>query len=831
MKHNRYLLIGIVYGVILFSNYFYVLSHQINPEDLTKKLLQSSESIYFIENLGQIRDQNGKVNSDVLYVATTENGTISIRKDGISFTFYKFDSTQSKLNYVSKDFQNEIFSPKNYVPKSVEMYRVDINLINSLTPTNIIGLEASNDYSNYYLDLCPNGITYVKNYKSICIQNVYANIDLVLYTNQENQFQYDFVVKPGANPKDIRFRFEGATSVDVNQNGSLIISTPFGQIEQKAPISYQLKSLQSYSNNQSNFKNAQFVSSSYLKNDDTSYTFHVDNYNEHLPLVIDPVTRLWGTYFGGNFDEFSSAISIDNSSNIYLCGYTTSDKNIATSGAHQTEFTLYYDAFIAVFDSNGVRKWSTYYGGNHEDGATDIAISKLGDIYVCGNTKASNAISTESSHQFTLGGDNDAFLVRFDQNGTRIWGTYYGGSNSEWGSSLAVDEKGDIYLCGSTSSTNSIATENSFDTILSGQNDVFLTKFSSNGERIWGTYFGGNWSDEPTSIAVDNNGYIYICGSTSSTKDFATSGSFQENQNGFFDAFLAKFTPDGYREWATYYGGIGYDVGSEVTTFNGEDIYLCGSTSSLTNISSVDAHQQTHGGGYYDAFLVKFDKNGNRKWGTYYGGIGNDNSLSTTTDNFGNIYFCGSTSSNDFIATAGAYKTSKVADTTAYFVKFSPNGDRQFGSYYGGNHYDYANSILIKNNKLYLYGSTKSSVDIATPNSFKPNNTYGNFDVFLVKFDLGTNTSVHEQVENITSIKTNIFESKVDINVLLNQSSVLSIKMYDILGNEIKQMFKGFKETGEHTFSANTNSLTQGMYFIQIKTDFDITTESFYIIK
>lgn len=831
MKHNRYLLIGIVYGVILVTNYFNVLSHQINPDDLTKKLLQSSQSIYFIENLGQIKDQNGKVNSDVLFVAQIENGTISIRKDGISFNFFRFNTLLSQNKNSTKDFRFEKFLHTKASLQTVESYRLDMNLINSLAPTKIHGLESSNESSHYYLDHCPNGITNVRKYKSICIENVFANIDLVLFSNKENQFQYDFVVKPGANPLDIRFRFDGATSVEVNQYGSLILSTPFGTIEQKAPKSFHLENSLSYTSGQLNSKNTQSVSSEYSKNVDSTISFTVDNYNKHLPLVIEPTTRVWGTYFGGNWEESSSAIAIDNSTNIYLCGYTNSINTIASTGAHQTTLERYTDAFIAMFDSIGARIWSTYYGGNHEDGATDIAISKLGDIYVCGNTKASNVISTEGSHQFTLGGGNDAFLVKFDQKGTRMWGTYYGGLGSEWGSSLDVDENGDIYLCGSTSSLNSIATQYAFDTILSGQQDVFLAKFNSNGERVWGTYFGGNGSDEPNNIAIDKNGFIYVCGSTRSTEDIATSGSFQENQNGFFDAFLSKFTPDGIRLWATYYGGIGYDVGTEVTTFNGEDIYLCGRTSSLANISSSEAFQMTHGGNYFDAFLVKFDKFGNRVWGTYYGGLGNDNALSTTTDNFGNIYFCGSTSSNDFIATSGAYKTSKVADTTAYFVKFSPKGDRQFGSYYGGNHYDYANSILVDNNKLYLYGSTKSSVDIATPNSFKPNNTYGDFDVFLVKFDLGTFTSVHEQVENITSIQTNIFESKVDINVLLNQSSVLSIKMYDILGNEVTQMFQGFKESGEHTFSANINSLTQGMYFIQIKTDFDITIESFYIIK
>src|SRR5690606_30019464 len=119
-------------------------------------------------------------------------------------------------------------------------------------------------------------------------------------------------------------------------------------------------------------------------------------------------------------------------------------------------------------------------------------------------------------------------------------------------------------------------------------------------------------------------------------------GGHQNILGGNFDAYLVKFNSVGVRQWATYYGGANSDEGYSCSTDGTGNVYLAGPTTSTSNIASV-GHQNTIGGGQYDAFLVKFNSLGVRQWGTYYGGTGDDFGYSCATDNSGNVFLAGKT--------------------------------------------------------------------------------------------------------------------------------------------------------------------------------------------
>lgn len=140
--------------------------------------------------------------------------------------------------------------------------------------------------------------------------------------------------------------------------------------------------------------------------------------------------------------------------------------------------------------------------------------------------------------------------------------------------------------------------------------------------RLWGTYYGGNHYDYGNSCATDDSGNVYLVGATESNNAnaIATSGGHDHNLSGTFDGFLVKFDASGARIWGTYYGGIGEDVGGSCTTDALGNVYMVGRTESTTRIATSGVVQTTYGGGYRDAFLVKFDTSGIRLWGTYYGG-------------------------------------------------------------------------------------------------------------------------------------------------------------------------------------------------------------------
>ena len=130
-------------------------------------------------------------------------------------------------------------------------------------------------------------------------------------------------------------------------------------------------------------------------------------------LIIDPVVRQWGTYYGGTGDDRGNSCAIDASGNIYLAGWTSSTTGIATTGAHQTTFGGFNDAFLVKFNSSGVRQWGTYYGGTGWEEGWSCATDSSGNIYLAGQTGSTSGIATTGAHQTTFGGNYDAFLVKF----------------------------------------------------------------------------------------------------------------------------------------------------------------------------------------------------------------------------------------------------------------------------------------------------------------------------------------------------------------------------------------------------------------------------------
>ena len=410
--------------IIYFAAFFILFAVSVysqNLESLNNKFSLLSQNLEFIENKGQIADQHGNVNWDVLFIAEVENGTIAIRKDGISFTFVKYDKVPS----LKKDAKDKIQGLRDKFqepePVNVDMYRVDMNLNNAQIPTRITKKEMTEDYNNYYLAHCPDGVTFVRKYRTVVLENVYQNIDLVLYSNQENKFQYDFVLKPGANPDLISLRFDGAEDVQISAKGELIVKTPFGNIEQKAPVAYQKDDLNKYTNSRILTNNIEIVKSKFRKNKDNSISFIVANYNPEKALIIDPPTRLWGTYYGGSGDDAGKFVAVDGSRNVYLGGWTYSTNAIATTGSHQSSKGDYYDAFLVKFNSSGVRQWGTYYGGSNWDLGRSVAVDGSWNVYLGGSTGSTNAIATTGSHQSSFGGgDWDAFLVKFIDKTTSV---------------------------------------------------------------------------------------------------------------------------------------------------------------------------------------------------------------------------------------------------------------------------------------------------------------------------------------------------------------------------------------------------------------------------
>jgi hypothetical protein len=537
----------------------------------------------------------------------------------------------------------------------------------------------------------------------------------------------------------------------------------------------------------------------------------------------------WGTYYTGigqvwpfGEDRGSSCIT-DASGNVYMVGFTSSITDIATAGAHQSVHAggptvggnAGLDAYLVKFNSNGVRQWATYYGGSENDKGISCAIDASGNVYMLGSTSSTSGIATPGTHQSAYGGINESFLAKFNSSGVLQWGTYCAGI----GNACTTDASGNVYIVGSTTLTTGIATAGAHQTVLMGGGDAFLVKFNSSGEKQWGTYYGGSYVpgasnfEEALSCATDALGNIYMVGRTQNTPGFTSAGAHQTIYGGgSFDAFLVKFNSSGVHQWGTYYGGGATETGYSCATDASGNVYMVGDVQQAGSalfggIATTGSHQSAYGGGYNDAFLVKFDSNGIRQWGTYYGGTGIDNAFSCATDASGNVYMSGDTQSSSGIATPGAHQTIYGSATygNALLVSFNSSGLRQWGTYYTGIRNICTTDI---SGNIYMAGYTASNYGVATAGAHQSvGGSGGSYnDAFLVKFNalgLGFNENINE---NLFSVYPNPAQSTVNV-----KSDIKLIgSVYDIYDNMGKVVLSG-TINAENT-SVDLRNLSAGIY-------------------
>ncbi len=703
---------------------------------------EPTSTISFKENKGQVSDQFYKSRPDILFSGTSGDLVYHLKNNGISYQLSRVDSWKKEEANPglirSKGNEN--------IPDQVTVYRLDINWLNANTKAAIKKEKEIEGYDNYYLEVCPQGALNVKSYKQITYQSLYNGIDLKWYEKSGN-LKYDYIVAAGADHKQIQLEFKGAEKISINKKGELLIKTPLGKITEAAPYVTQ--------------NGKQLASQWIIKNNIIS--FDIKNIDPSQAFIIDPLIRAWGTYYGGsNWDETWS-VTTDLSGNVFTAGGSRSTNilSIATLGSHQSTFgglgsgAFPGDALLVKFTSAGVRVWGTYYGGSGSDYNNNCCTDSFGNCYLLGLTTSTNSpvITTPGAHQTVYGGGiqcGDAFLVKFDGSGARIWGTYYGGSGDDWGIGCSVDGANNVYIAGGTPSQSGtvIATPGCHQSTSGGNYDAFLAKFDANGVRQWGTFYGGNNTDNGHGCTADAAGNVYLLGAAKSnnTITIATPGAHQTSYAGggsYGDAFVAKFDPSGVRQWATYYGGNNDDWFYNCVIGPSGDLYLGGTSGSGagTAIATPGTHQPNYGGGSSDCFLLKLNSSGVRVWSSYYGGSGNDGEGWSGVDGAGNPYLSGTTSSatGTVIATPCTYQFiygGGVSDL--FFTKLTSTGTRLWGSYYGGalrEHYGVC--YLDAGGNLYLSGTTASNTGtvIANSTSHQPSYGGGSYDGLLVKFN------------------------------------------------------------------------------------------------
>ncbi len=485
----------------------------------------------------------------------------------------------------------------------------------------------------------------LSSWERVRYSDIYPGIDVVYYGNQQ-QLEFDLVLKAGADPQSIRMKVGGGSKLSLDDSGALRIQTA-GADDLKIELPKIYQDIDG---------KRKHISGRYALMGRDEVAFRVDSYDRKRPLVIDP-TIVYSTMFGGGLNStFAYGIGVDSSGNVLLTGYTYAG-DFPTVNATQdspngwTNGNISADGFVAKIAKSGTTLvYSTYLGGSSYDYLWGLAVDSAGSAWVTGYTQSSD-FPVLNAAQSVYGGNDDAVVAKLDANGALLFATYLGGNSYDSGSGVAIDGSGNGYVTGS--SFTPFPTTAGTISPPSGPPHAFVTKYNPAGEIVYSTLLGGNFGDSGNAIAVDSSGNAYVTGSSSSsTFTGAPSGGAQSTNNGFNDAFVAKLNSNGTGLlYFTFLGGTGFDLGKAIAVDTSGNAYIAGQTTS-NGLATAGAAQTVLAGGT-DGFAARLNATGTAfSYVTYLGGSRQDYPTSLALDGSGNVYLAGYTDSVNFPTSA-----------------------------------------------------------------------------------------------------------------------------------------------------------------------------------
>ena len=386
--------------------------------------------------------------------------------------------------------------------------------------------------------------------------------------------------------------------------------------------------------------------------------------------------------------------------------------------------------------------WSTYDGGTNEDVA--VSVKEAAGLTYIGGFTASTGLGTAAPAFQTnfAGGAFDAFVTKYTAAGVRTFTTYFGGTGTDQGTCIALDNAATpgVYLAGYTTSTAAgLTSGGAYQGVNNGGDDGFLIKLSStNGSRTWCTFFGGSGNDYIYGVACDAANNVYITGQTSSPASISSSPAvYQPAISGPTDAFVAKFNAAGARQWATYFGGTAQETGYAIACDASSNVIITGQTNSVVGIATATAFQPALNG-ISDAFIAQFTTAGAISWATYFGGEGAEQGNGIACNPLDkSIAIVGNTTSITSVASAKANQPVYGGGVQDAFVAyFSTTGTESWATYYGGNSLDYGQGVCYDlYNNICVAGGSFSPNGISTPGSYQPG-IGGDYDAFIGKFNV-----------------------------------------------------------------------------------------------
>lgn len=733
----RYFLTISIFLLISSFNYSYSDTNM----DMTNFGLQSFDNSY-IENKGQW-------NSDILFVGNSRGITLVLKNDGLYIDAYKYNNNDKLGNFIKFEFMGSSLNSNIKITKTQNFENT--SGLENLSTNYIIG----NDKSKW--------ATNVKRYNQIIVHNLYEGIDLRL-TFDENYPRYDFIVNPGADLNKIKVKLDGANIIENNKN-ELVLNTSIGNLYNGKLRTFNVlnngktNSINSefeFYNNQFKFKVNDYdrnkvlvidpiIYMSYFggngndevrgirRIDDKSFVVVGNTNSANFPVTTGAyqssisgsfdvfyvvfrnngrfVVPEYVTFLGGAGNEKAISVGVDNLSNIYISGTTNSIDFPVSSNPLKNTNSGGTDIFFSKFSiTQSAPLFSSYLGGADEDILTDMLVRTNGSFYLVGQTFSTNFPKVGGIGNNPYRGNGDGFVALVNNSGFDLaFSNYFGGSAEDVINAIDVDAKDDIYLIGSTKSTNLTVVpvpsggwtpDSPFQAANNGGWDAFVLKYNKGGGSIYSsTYVGGSADDFGTGVLSNGDGTITFAGysatETNATKTFPLKGAFQDKHAGGIDAFLGKLdlirvNQNRNRQDAlflSFFGGRSDDIVTKLKRNDlNNNISMVGTTNS-NNLPLVGAELDKLVGGT-DIFVTEFNNTGSTvSYCTYLGTKVDDVAFDLSYDVNGHYFVVGSTKTKDFTSTINSKQTAFGGGETDGLIIKNLTGSLNISSPSGGNTY------------------------------------------------------------------------------------------------------------------------------------------------
>jgi hypothetical protein len=557
--------------------------------------------------------------------------------------------------------------------------------------------------SNYFIGAEPgNWHTSIPNYSKVSYEQVYPGVDLVYHGNR-GQLEFDFVVAPGADPNQIELELGAALAV-ASQAQALAA-------RRRSPQKTHLK----------------------IDEGDLVLTVPDGEVRFHKPVIYQPAgTMAARATTSSPFAPYSASVE----GNFVLKARNRVSFEI---GSYDTTRPLVIDPAL---------NYSTYIGGRNRDYACGIAVDTKGNAFLGGSSSPSGYDFCTSE----IGQDYDVAVTKLNATGSALlYSTYLGGSDSSYGSAIALDSTGNAYVTGSTRSIDFPVTPGAYQGHFGGGvEDAFMAKLSPAGVLVYSTYVGGSDSERGQGIAVDSAGNAYVGGITASFDFPTTPGALQTTYGGpgfwDWDAFVTKLNPAGAAlVYSTYLGGSAGAVGWALAVDAQGNAYITGDGPSGFP-TTPGAFQTACGLGSLDAFVSKLNASGSAlAYSTCIGGSsGWDWGVGIAVDAAGEAYVTGNTNSPDFPTTHGALQAKSGGGQDAFVAKLNPTGSAlMYATFLGGGGYDQAGGIAVDSTgNAFVTGMTDSTDFPITLGAFQTQSN-GSDDAFVSELNSGASALLY----------------------------------------------------------------------------------------